>query len=254
MGGEGRKEGRKEKEKEKERFFFSCSETNRDRRSDLLEREYMNEKKNQKIRGRDLKVALFIAEQGATRLSTITRYLATQGINIDPREVRRICERLENHQFLKRKQILTGSSVVWPTAKGLKLAGLQAFSGERFSNPSMELLLHSILVSEVRVVYESNGAEWICERKIRDLFPNHLPDGLVIYEGQRIIVEIDRTRKQKDRLITIMKLNIFAFSGNSIVDYWVTKDTYQFVNAQKQLLPEGIKERVRVFLLSEDLI
>ena len=214
----------------------------------------MNEKKNVKIKNRDLKVATFIAEQGATRLSTILKYLETSGINIDPREIRRICERLENLQLIKRKQILAGSAVVWPTREGLKLAGLKILSGEKVSNPSMELLLHSILVSEVRVVYEANGAQWICERKIRGLFPNHLPDGLAVYEGEKIIVEIDRTRKEKDRLISIMKLNIFAQSGNSIVDYWVTKDLFQFVNAQKQLLPDSIRENVRIFTLSEEML
>jgi hypothetical protein len=213
----------------------------------------MNEKKNPKIRGRDLTVAQFIAEQGPTRLSTISRYLVSKGFSIDPREIRRICERLEKQDLIFRKQVLSGSSVTWPTAKGLRLAGIQAFSGERVSNPSMELLLHSILVSEVRVIYETNGAEWICERKIRDIFPNHLPDGLAVYNGERIIVEIDRTRKQKDRLLTIMKLNIFSLSGNSIVDYWVTKDLFQYVNAQKHLLPDSLRNNIRIFTLSEDL-
>ena len=200
-----------------------------------------------KLNRRDLAVLKFIAEQGPTRVSTVERYLNLIKIPIEKRNLRRILEKLELNGYLCRKQILSGSSIVWPTSRGLKLSGLGKTKIKVGSTPSMETLRHSIQVAEIRLVYEANGAQWNCERSIVNVFPNHLPDGLAIYEGQKILVEVDRTRKSHNRLTEIMKANALAFSSNAYVDYWVEPDLLNFVQSHRHLLPDGMGDRIRIF-------
>lgn len=214
----------------------------------------MNKKKSLNLSERDLKVAIWIAEQGPIRQSTINRFLALENRQLNSRSLRRVVNKLIEGGLVSKKQILAGSPIVWPTTSGLKLAGLKLRKGESVSNPSLANVLHSIQVAEVRVVYEANNAEWICERRLRELFKDHLPDGVAIHEGIKIIVEIDRTRKEKDRLLEIMLINTRAFHGTYVVDYWTTENLFDFVNAQKQLLPDSLKENIRVFKMPEELI
>ena len=207
---------------------------------------------NIKLSNRDLVVIQFVAEQGPTRVSTIAKYLGINNLQTDSRRLRRIIEKLENAGYIKRRQILAGSAIAWPTNLGLRAAGLPS-SAKPNSMPSMEQLAHSILVAEIRLIYELNGAKWNCERSIVNYFPNHLPDGLAIYSDQKIIVEVDRTRKNKDRLVTIMKVNALAFANNGYVDYWAPKDLVPFINANKQLLPDEHRELIRVFEIPGEL-
>ena len=210
----------------------------------------VNEKKNTKISKRDLEVARFIAEQGPLRINTVGKYLEIKEIGVDARGLRRIIKKLEDVGLLRRRQILAGSSIVWGTKSGLRLAGVPVDSKNTLSEPSMETIVHSTYVAEIRLVYEKNGAEWICERKLHEEFPNHLPDGLAIYNNQKIIVEVDRTRKSHERLVNIMRTNVFANSTGYIVDYWVPEELYKLVNSSKMLLPEVVRENIRVFIIS----
>ena len=205
-----------------------------------------------KLSNRDLLVIQFVAEQGPTRISTIARYLELRNLVTDSRRLRRIIEKLENAGYINRRQILAGSAIAWPTNLGLRAAGLPN-SVKPNSTPSMELLTHSILVADIRLIYELNGAMWNCERSIVNYFPNHLPDGLAIYDNQKIIVEVDRTRKNKDRLTTIMKVNALAFHKNGYVDYWAPKDLIPFIIANQQLLPDDFKNVIRVFEIPGEL-
>jgi hypothetical protein len=202
---------------------------------------------NIKLNKRDLVVIQFVAEQGPTRVSTVERYLKLKNLPTEKRQIRRILEKLALNGFLSRRQILSGSSIVWPTSKGLKLSGLGKTKIKVGSAPSMENLRHSIQVAEIRLIYEANGAQWNCERSIVNLFPNHLPDGLAVYEGQKILVEVDRTRKSHTRLSEIMKVNTQAFSSNAYVDYWVEPELFKFVESHKELLPDGTRNRIRIF-------
>lgn len=212
----------------------------------------MNRKKSSKITKRELRLALWIAEQGAVRLSTLAKYLKLEGSNIHPSGVRRLAQKLVENKLANKEQILAGSSILWPTADSLLLAGFPAKRGGSVRKPSLSNLLHSLIVSEIRVIYESNGAEWICERKLIDTFPQHLPDGLAIHSGVRIIIEVDISRKEKNRIISIMKMN--ASIKNHVVDYWITPELKQVFEEQKNLLPRAQQENVRSFLIPEELL
>ena len=132
----------------------------------------------------------------------------------------------------------------------MNLAGFKLKKGERVLKPSLSNLLHSILVAEVRVIYEANGAEWICERAFRTEFTDHLPDGLAVFKDQKIIVEIDRTRKEKNRLFGIMMMNLS--NSNYIVDYWSPSDLLETINRQKMTLPLEVRDRLRVFEIPKE--
>lgn len=214
----------------------------------------MNKTKSQSLTPKDLQASNWIAEQGPIRQSTLNRHFAISNQTMDPRSIRRLTNRLIAKGLINKEQILKGSPILWPTVDGLRLAGFDLRKGEHNLRPSLSTIMHSIQVAEVRVIYEANHAEWFCERKLRRKFKDHLPDGMAFYEDSQIIVEIDRTRKNKDRLIDIMKTNIGAYSGNYFVDYWTTPEVFDFVKAQTSLLPDKLQSNIRVFLIPGDLL
>jgi len=212
----------------------------------------MNRKKSPKISKRELRIAIWIAEQGAVRLSTLEKYLALEGTSIHSSGMRRIAQKLVAVGLANKDQILAGSSILWPTSDALVLAGFPVVRGGSVRRPSLSTLLHSIVVSEIRIIYESNGAKWICERKLQDKYQNHLPDGLAIHDGINILIEVDLSRKDKDRLQSIMRIN--ASIKNHVVDYWITPDLKDYFDEQRSLLPATIRENVRSFLIPKDLL
>jgi hypothetical protein len=201
---------------------------------------------------RDLEVAKWVAEQGAVRLATINRLLASKGAGLEPRVLRALAQRLVLHGLIQKERILAGSAIVWPTAQGLELAGLKLKPGERAARPSLSNLLHSIQVAEVRVIYEREGASWVCERMLRREYINHLPDGIAIYEDQKILVEIDRTRKENDRLLTIMMENLS--DPSIVVDYWTTQELFKHINKQRESLPKILRNRLRIFVIPNEVL
>lgn len=210
----------------------------------------MSKKNPQQLSDRDLFVAKWIAEQGAVRLTTVNKILENKSQSLEPRVLRSLAQRLVNNNLANKDRILTGPAILWPTAESMNLAGFKLKKGERVLKPSLSNLLHSILVAEVRVIYEANGAEWICERALRTEFTDHLPDGLAIFKDQKIIVEIDRTRKEKNRLFGIMMMNLS--NSNYIVDYWSPSDLLETINRQKMTLPLEVRDRLRVFEIPKE--
>lgn len=200
---------------------------------------------------RDIKVAQWIAEQGAVRLSAINKYLDIHHRQIDPRQLRALAVRLMKYNLVNKERILAGSAIVWATSEGLKLAGFKLGEHERVRKPALAQLIHTLNVAEIRLVYERNGGVWICERSLRSQFPNHLPDGMAIHNDIEILVEVDRTKKETQRHFEIMMTNLSA--GNHIIDYWVSPELLTFVDNQRRNLPSTFQNRVRIFDLSKEV-
>jgi hypothetical protein len=211
----------------------------------------MSKKYPKLLSDRDLKVAIWIAEQGAVRLYSINDYLDIHYKQIDPRQLRALASRLVKHGLANKERIFSGSAIVWTTAEALKLAGFKLKKGERVSRPALAQLIHTLDVSEIRLVYERHRAEWICERSLREEFVEHLPDGMAIIQGSKILIEVDRTRKESQRHFDIMVSNLN--SGDFIVDYWVLPELIAFAEKQRNALPPKLQERIRIFDLSTEV-
>jgi len=93
---------------------------------------------------------------------------------------------------------------VIPTPKGMRLSG----TGFRTWPPNVTLLKHLCTVNEVRLHIEARSptAEWTSERELaRDNdTPSHLPDAVVLLDGQSIAIEVELTLKSERRLKAIL--------------------------------------------------
>lgn len=213
----------------------------------------MNENKRKtRLTDRDLLVAKWIAEQQAVRLDTVGLLLANWGNETVPRNIRRLAQRWESKGLIKRDRILvTTPMVLWPTALAMKLTDLQDKRTEK--SPSISSLHHTLAVSRVRVEYEKHGAIWLCERALRNHYPNqHLADGLAQLPNSRILVEVDRTRKKAERLRAIMAINART-PGITAVHYWTTHELITFVSEQVQLLDESVRSRIVIYELPKEV-
>jgi len=144
------------------------------------------------------------------------------------RSLRRQTERWVQLGLIEKERLLANApSILWTTNEGLKLANFEIKKGERNYKPSFSTLHHNLAVARVRIEYEKVGAFWTCERELRNQFSGkHLADGMAEFQGQKILVEIDRTLKASSRLKRIMTLNAKT-NGISLVDYWITNDLYK---------------------------
>jgi len=206
--------------------------------------------KKPRLTDRDIEMITWIAEQNVVRFDTLHKVMAMRYRAIHKSLLYSLCDKWNRMGYVKKQKFLGDSpTILWATTKALKLAGFHVKPNERASSPSFSNLLHDCAVSVVRLEYESRGASWICERKLRDLMPgSHLPDGLAIYDSARILVEIDRTKKSQARLEMIMSTNART-PDITCVDYWAPEALVPFIASQIEKLDSSIRSRVRVFQL-----
>ena len=199
---------------------------------------------------RDIEMVKWIAEQNVVRFDTIHSLMNTRYNPINKSLMYALCDKWYRLGFIKKQKLLGNApTILWATTKALKLAGFSVGHNERIQSPSFSNLLHDCAVSAVRLEYEANGAEWICERRLRsEMKGEHLPDGIAIINSSRIVVEIDRTRKRKSRLELIMLTNA-RIPGVVCVDYWAPQNLLEFIKEQINNLDIGIRDKVRLFEL-----
>jgi hypothetical protein len=93
---------------------------------------------------------------------------------------------------------------VFPTTAGLRAAG----SSFGVWTPRVGLLSHVAAVNDVRLHIQgrSSVSEWIPERVLaRDRKAGeHLPDGVVLTDGQRVAIEVELTVKSQSRVTAIL--------------------------------------------------
>lgn len=213
-------------------------------------------KKNNRPRlsSRDVVLVTWIAQQSVCRLDTLAMVCQSRNIQATDRTLRRQTERWVQLGLVEKERLLANCpSILWTTNEGLKLANFEIKKGERNYKPSFSTLHHNLAVSRVRVEYEKGGALWICERELRKQFTGkHLADGLAEFNGQKILVEIDRTLKTSSRIQRIMILNAKT-NGISAVDYWVTNELFPVFQKIIQELDREISSKIRLFVLPSEV-
>lgn len=197
----------------------------------------------------------WIAEQGVVRLDTIHLLLNLHGYPMDARSLRHLSTRWVEMGLVKKEQILANSpSILWTTRAAVKLAELPTSNKEKFGRPSFATLHHDLAVSRVRLEYEKYNAKWTCERVLKNLVQNDfLADGMAVIDGSSIYVEVDRTPKDPQRLLNIMR----SHARNpklTIVDYWTTDELFGFIKKNAASVNNELqREVIRTFLLPKEV-
>jgi len=210
--------------------------------------------KSQRLTRRDVEVVSFVAEQNCVRLDTIGHLLTILKYEVEERRLRKLGERWVRLGLLQKQVMLANTpSIFWATNEGLKVAGISLHRGERTYSPSFSSLHHNLAVARVAIEYKRFGSTWICERDLRKEFgDDHLADGLAEYQGQRILVEVDRTLKEANRLQKIMLSNA-KLPNVHLVDYWTTEKLFPVLDTHRKSLPTNIQERIRIFSLPTEV-
>lgn len=200
---------------------------------------------------RDIDAVRWIAEQQAVRLDTVGRMLATKGQSIEGRALRRLAERWDAAGLINRRRILANApSILWPTADGLRSAGIKLKAGQRADAPSIGTLHHTLAVAEVRLAYELMGYDWTAERFLRSEGSAHRADGFAVLGDLRVLVEVERTQKERERLTDILRANLRT-PGISETHYWINDKMRGVVESAAATLEPELSNRVRVAFLPE---
>jgi len=152
------------------------------------------------LRRRDLDLLAWLGEQYGARTDQIQALL-----DCGPRTIQRVLARLRDAGLLTTRRLLVGEPAwVIPTSTGLRACG----SGFATWRPRVGLLAHVAAVNDVRlhVQARSPDCEWVCERLLaRERNPReHLPDALVLLDGQRVAIEVELTVKSQRRVTAIL--------------------------------------------------
>jgi len=176
------------------------------------------------LRARDLAVLGWCCEQYAARTDQLEVLLGS-----GPRTVQRVLARLRDAGLIDIRRLLVGESAwVIPTSAGLRAAG----QGFGVWCPRIGLLAHVAAVNDVRLHVQARSprSEWVPERVLareRDR-EEHLPDAVVIAEGQRVAIEVELTVKSQRRV----RLILDELSGRyDTVLYWCAPGAYRQLSA-----------------------
>lgn len=152
------------------------------------------------LRRRDLEIVGWLAEQYGARTDQLELLL-----DCGPRTVQRVLARLRDAGLVTSRRLLVGEPAwVIPTGAGLRATG----HGFAVWQPRVGLLAHIAAVNDVRlhVQARSPGSEWIAERLlVRERESGaHLPDAVVLVDGQRVAIEVELTVKAQRRVTAIL--------------------------------------------------
>jgi hypothetical protein len=152
------------------------------------------------LRRRDLDVLAWVAEQYAVRLDQLEPLLGCR------RTVQRTVARMREANLVETRRLLVGEpGWLLPTATGLRTCG----SSFRAWQPRLALMAHVAAVTDVRlhIGMQAPGSVWVCERTLarERRSDQHLPDALVLVDGQRVAIEVELTVKSRRRVTGILE-------------------------------------------------
>jgi hypothetical protein len=152
------------------------------------------------LRRRDLDVLVWLGEQYGARADQLEPLLGC-----GPRTVQRVLARLRHAGLVATRRLIVGEPAwVIPTSAGLQVGG----QGFAVWQPRLALLAHVAAVNDVRlhVLSRSPTSEWVPERVLarERQHGEHLPDGVVVTDGQRVAVEVELTVKSRRRVTAIL--------------------------------------------------
>jgi DNA-binding transcriptional ArsR family regulator len=152
------------------------------------------------LRRGDLELVGWLGEQYGARTDQLEVLLGC-----GPRTVQRVLARLRDAGLVTSRRLLVGDPTwVIPTGAGLRAAG-HSFA---VWQPRVGLLAHVAAVNDVRlhVQARSPGSEWIGERLLarERQAGEHLPDAVVLVDGQRVAIEVELTVKSQRRVTVIL--------------------------------------------------
>jgi hypothetical protein len=216
------------------------------------------------INDRDKEALLWIGEQYATRFDQLQNLLgrhpgrgAKHKTWISLNAVRLVANRWSRAGLVQvRKITVEDPPWVWLSAQGLR----QFHLPYKFYAPTLGSLKHLFAINEVRIGLECDQPEgrWESERTLRagrklgkgERFP-HLPDAEFSLNGEIIAIEVERSPKKPEKLLTNLKELTACYSQ---VWYFVTEKTHSgLFEARDKLLP-GYRERLSIsaYLIEDD--
>jgi hypothetical protein len=175
------------------------------------------------LRRSDLEALAWVAEQYAARTDQLERLLGC-----GERTVQRTLARLREAQLANVQRVLVGEPAwVLPSARGLRACG----SPFGVWQPKLGLLVHTAAVNDVRlhVRERSPASRWVPERMLarERTAGEHLPDGVVQTDGQRVAIEVELTPKSRRRMTMILDELERRFDATV---YYCAPDTHRLLS------------------------
>jgi len=216
------------------------------------ERKPRSDKGKIYITERDLAVLRWIGDQYGIRLDQLQRLLGrhaqretvTDGI-VTPQTAHKVVMRWVAAGLVEREKLFFKQPAwIWLSREGLNQFSFSA----RYWKPSIGILNHVFWVNEVRLFVEQrrgDGVAWRSERLLKPSWTNdkeaHYADAEVELDEGTVGIEVEITRKKRDRIKNIMRS---LYAEYATVWYFTNGETKKPVEEVLQELRAGDKVKV----------
>lgn len=226
----------------------------------IQQRRTRIDKGQKKVTRRDLRVLQWIAEQEAVRIDHLAVLLGRESKRknsaLKISGVNTVVYRWIEQGWVSKFNPFMGVEnppFVYLTSKGLADLGIDF----RPTEPSIRHLEHLHQVNRVRLFLESRrelrDMQWKSERVIRSekalgkRRQEHVPDAEILTDGKVIAIEVELTRKTKNRLVSILDELTFHYPAG--VWYFVEDSAEK--SLANSLAKVGRKDLIKVRNLGE---
>lgn len=187
-----------------------------------------------KIGEDDLKLFMLLLQHRCLTLNLILKWFAPEDLSLPSGKRSKLyfrLVRLIKSDYLK-KQTVQGHDLYLLMPKGFE--AVRCFNTRDIpvaSVSDLETVSHDLLTAEIRYYLESHGAaDWVSDREFRihaDKIP-YVPDGACSFEDMIVFIEVELTKKSKDRYDKIAEIYtadkgpdrvLYFYKEDSVVDY-----------------------------------
>jgi hypothetical protein len=162
-----------------------------------------------RVSERDLRLLAWIGEMYAISLPQLAVLMGRSS-----HAARWLRSRWQRAGWVQGRALLVGQPVfIWLTAEGRRMAGREF----RCWRPNAARLAHICAVNDVRLHVDrrSPGSVWVCERQLarERLRRAHVPDAVVVSDGERHAIEVELVAKARARTEAIVAELLGAYDA-----------------------------------------
>ena len=155
-----------------------------------------------KVRDRDLRILKFGLEQKFLTLLQIAKKFFSESRDILHRPMKRVCELVEAGLLRVERPNVSDKRFYVVTPEGVKLLNKHNLAGglRAIKEIDYRTFEHDEWVTNVRIIFEEllDLHDWVPERAFKKgNVKKKVPDGWIPYDGGNLIVEVEKTLKNK---------------------------------------------------------
>lgn len=205
------------------------------------------------VTDRDKKILDWVNRQGFAQVDQVAR-----AFGISKVVAYRRLGALKQWKYIKNERILGGVGVWYLTPAGARFLETDLRPVKKIPLGTFEHDL-KLIDLQLEVLEKYEGAEWLTSREIKAAIMQRTegnlkrsqarePDGLLIYQGHRVAIELEISLKNKERIQRKIREYEEQITGGQIAGVWYFVERQSVKNAlEKAIESSSVTDRFRIY-------